>query len=119
MHTAHFPCFPSVLYCTSTAFCHKNRNHTAEQVNEWWQHEIAVLQDSIQQSQQAHQGFAQSMTDLDLDERLQTLEEGFGSMHAHTDKLDTYINTMLKDMMSLANQGQHPAMSAFQACMFE
>ena len=74
-----------------------------------------MLQDSIQQSQQAQEGFAESMRDLDLDERLQTLEEGFGNMHAHTDKLDIYINTMLKDMMSLANQGQYSAMICLHA----
>ena len=76
---------------------------------------LAAVQGSLSQTQQGLHEVSQSVESMGLDERLQTLEEGFGDVHHHTDKLDSYINTMLKDMMSLANQGSSLVLTFFNA----
>ncbi len=50
-------------------------------------------------------GADDGVTGLDLDSRLQALEQDMQQVHVKTEELDRHINKMLTKMIEFANQG--------------
>ncbi len=82
------------------------------QVREECQQDLAVLEDRLEEVRQAQQelasttGAVEGITGADLSCRLETVEQEVDQMQKKIGELDVHINTMLKTMMELANQGE-------------
>ena len=61
---------------------------------------------SIEGVKQAQQEAADDIIDLDVESRLQSLEQAHEQVLEHTDQLEIHIKIMLQDLIKLANQGE-------------